>query len=143
MILDSNHYNPSVVALDESAERLLTQIAYEMGMLGTEAEADALARLTEAATLNEDQNVVRLNRQAKLDGLTVRTALVIAQQKKDPIFAKYSKAAHAKRLLRDLIVKKYGAQAGSTARKILANAGKRGMVDLPTRPSTFSHPESR
>ena len=73
----------------------------------------------------------------------MRSALVIAQQRKDPLFAKYAKAAMLKRQIRSIIAKKYGTQAQSTARKLLANAGKRNLVDISQRPSSFSHPETR
>ena len=141
MILDNfNAHLP--VQLTEQTEDLLYQIAQEMGILVTTEEAEALGRLSESALL-EDQNIVRLNSKAKLSGLTVRSALVIAQQKKDALFAKYARAAALKRQLRDMIVKKYGAQATVTARKLLASAGRRNLVDLPARASSFSHPESR
>ena len=48
-----------------------------------------------------------------------------------------------KRQIRAIIAKKYGTQAQSTARKLLANAGKRNLVDISQRPSSFSHPETR
>ena len=68
---------------------------------------------------------------------------MIAQQKKDPLFAKYARAAELKRRIRTVIAKKYGAQAVSTARKLLANAGKRNLVDISQKSSSFSHPETR
>ena len=132
-----------VAFLSEAAENALYQIAESMGLLVTEEEAQALNALNESAPLNEMQNVVRLNRQAKLSSLTVRSALVIAQQKKDPLFAKYARAAMVKRQLRDKLARKYGAQAQTTARKLLANAGKRNMVDISQRPSSLSNPDTK
>ena len=132
-----------VAFLSEAAENALYQIAESMGLLVTEEEAQALNAFNESAPLNEMQNVVRLNRQAKLSSLTVRSALVIAQQKKDPLFAKYARAAMVKRQLRDKLARKYGAQAQTTARKLLANAGKRNMVDISQRPSSLSNPDTK
>jgi hypothetical protein len=131
--------------LSEAAEEVIYQMAESMGILVTEEEADALIKIHEATTgnLHEAQNVVRLNNQAKMSSLTVRSALVIAQQKKDPLFAKYAKAAGLKRKLRTAIVKKYSGQATITARKLLANAGKRNMVDLGQKVSSFSHSDTR
>lgn len=142
MILDQNHEIPA--KLSENAENLFYQMAEHMGILVTEEEAGALDRaLASGVALNEMQNVVRLNNQAKLSSLTVRSALMIAQQKKDPLFAKYARAAELKRRIRTVIAKKYGAQAVSTARKLLANAGKRNLVDISQKSSSFSHPETR
>lgn len=143
MILDQ--INDDIPAtLSEQAEEAFYQMAEAMGILVTEEEAEILTKFNEAAgPLGEQQNIVKLNRQAKLSSLTMRSALIIAQQKKDPLFAKYAKAAEMKRRIRAMIAKKYSAQAGSTARKLLANAGKRNMVDISQRPSSMSHPETR
>ncbi len=142
MILDQDNNLPAT--LSEQAEQAIYEMAEAMGILVTEEEADILAKFDEAAgALSEQKNVVRLNRQAKLSSLTMRSALVIAQQRKDPLFAKYAKAAMLKRQIRAIIAKKYGTQAQSTARKLLANAGKRNLVDISQRPSSFSHPETR
>ena len=143
MILD-NFDSAAPAYLSETAENAIYQMAEAMGLMVSEEEAQALASFNESAdgTLNEMQNIVRLNRAAKLSSLTIRSALVIAQQKKDPMFAKYARAAQLKRQLRDKLAKKYGAQAQSTARKLLANAGKRNMVDISQRPSSLSNPET-
>ena len=142
MILDQDNNLPAT--LSEQAEQAIYEMAEAMGILVTEEEAEILAKFDEAAgALSEQKNVVRLNRQAKLSSLTMRSALVIAQQRKDPLFAKYAKAAMLKRKIRSIIAKKYGTQAQSTARKLLANAGKRNLVDISQRPSSFSHPETR
>lgn len=141
MILDTNNELPA--RLSEQAEEAIYAMAEAMGILVTEEEAAILAKFDETVGLNEAKNIVRLNRQAKLSGLTVRSALVIAQQRKDPLFAKYAKAADLKRRFREIIAKKYGTQAQSTARKLLANAGKRNMVDISQRPSSFSNPATR
>ena len=142
MILDQDNNLPAT--LSEQAEQAIYEMAEAMGILVTEEEAEILAKFDEAAgALSEQKNVVRLNRQAKLSSLTMRSALVIAQQRKDPLFAKYAKAAELKRRFRGLIAKKYGAQATSTARKLLANAGKRNMVDISQKPSSFSNPGTR
>ena len=141
MILDTIDTSPAY--LSTQAEEAIYQMAEAMGLLVTEEEAQALSSFNESANLNEMQNLVRLNRTAKLSSLTVRSALVIAQQKKDPMFAKYARAAQLKRQLRNKIVQKYGSQAQSTARKLLANAGKRNMVDISQRPSSLSNPETK
>ncbi len=141
MILDHDSNLPAT--LSEQAEEALYQMMESMGILVTEAEAAAIDTMMEAGTLTEANSIVRLNRQAKMSGLTTRSALVIAQQKKDPIFVKYAKAAMLKRQLRAMIVKKYSGQATMTARKLLANAGKRNMVDISQRPSSFSAPGTR
>ena len=142
MILD--HQTDLPANLSKQAEEAIYQMAEAMGILVSEEEAAILDKFAEAAgPLAEQQNIVRLNKQAKLSSLTMRSALVIAQQRKDPLFAKYAKAAELKRRFRGLIAKKYGTQATSTARKLLANAGKRNLVQPPVRGSTFANPESR
>jgi uridylate kinase len=144
MILDQTNNIPA--SLSEQAEGALYAIAEEMGIIVTQEEAAALEKMLEGAestgTLTEMQNIVRLNRQSKLNAFVVRSALVIAQQKKDPLFAKYAKAAELRRKFRAMIVKKYSGQANVTARKLLANAGKRNMVDVSASKS-FGHPESK
>ena len=143
MFLDQHSEAP--VQLSEHAENALFAIAESLGLLATQEEAAALDKLAESTdeALTEAANVVRLNRDAKLESLTVRSALVIAQQRKDPLFTKYAKAAELKRRLRAIIVKKYGSQAGTSARKLLANAGKRNMVDISQKPSSLSNPATR
>jgi len=141
MILDQDQVLPAT--LSEQGEEIIMQMAQEMGILVTQEEADALERIVESGALTEERNIVKLNRKAKLDSLTVRSALVIAQQKKDGLFAKYARASELRRKLRSLIVRKYGTQAATTARKLLANAGKKNLVDVSAKSSTFSHPESR
>jgi hypothetical protein len=130
-------------SLTEHAEEILYGVAEQMGILVTEAEAEALLSVLDGKEeLSETANIVRLNRQSKMSAFVVRSALVIAQEKKDALFTKYAKAAELKRRIRALIVKKYSGQATITARRLLANAGKRNMVDI-TSPKAVGHPESR
>lgn len=135
------------VALDEQSEAVLMGVAQEIGLLVTTEEADSLNRFMEraekegGAALTEAQNIVKLNTQAKLTNLTVRSALVIARAKKDPLFAKYAKASALKRQLREQIMAKYAGQARTTARRILANAGRKNMVDVSST-KAFGHPNS-
>ena len=87
MILD--HQTDLPANLSEQAEEAIYQMAEAMGILVSEEEAAILDKFAEAAgPLAEQQNIVRLNKQAKLSSLTMRSALVIAQQRKDPLFAK-------------------------------------------------------
>jgi hypothetical protein len=143
MILDNDSDNLPA-ALSPQAEETFYQMAEAMGFIVTEEEAAALSKLSEAvAPLTEAKNIVKLNKMAKLQSLTVRSALIIAQQRKDPLFAKYAKAAMLKRQIRMMIFKKYGVKAQTTARKLLANAGKRNMVDISQRPSALSNPDTK
>ena len=133
------------VDLSEQAEDVLAQVAQELGLLVTQEEADALAafaaRPDAAAPLTEEMNIVRLGRRAKLDSLVTRSALVLAQQRKDVLFARYAKAAELKRRFRGMIMQKYGTQAQMTARKLLASAGRRNLVDVSATKS-LGHPDS-
>jgi hypothetical protein len=139
MIVNNDYQTDS--ALSEEAENVLYTIAENMGILVTEEEADAITKYLDTP-LSEAANIVRLNNQAKLSGFTVRNALVLAQQKKDPLFAKYAKAAALKRSFRGMIVKKYQGQATINARKLLANAGKRNMVDISQK-TPLSSPDTK
>ena len=139
---DSLNENAGDIALSPEADAVLMAIAENMGLLVNEEEAAALTAFAET-NLTEAQTIVRLNRNDKLAGLQARAALVIAQQRKDPLFARYAKVAEAKRRLRELIYKKYGTQAASKARTLLANAGKRNLVDIGQKVSSFSNPATR
>ena len=139
---DSLHENAGDIALSPEADAVLMAIAENMGLVVNEEEAAALTAFAET-NLTEAQTIVRLNRNDKLAGLQARAALVIAQQRKDPLFARYAKVAEAKRRLRELIYKKYGTQAASKARTLLANAGKRNLVDIGQKVSSFSNPATR
>jgi hypothetical protein len=141
MIIDVADRNLPAV-LSEEAEEVLMNVAEHLGLLVTEEELAVIDKMLDGRPLSEVANIVRLNKQSKMSGLVVRSALVIAQQKKDSLFAKYAKAAELKRKIRALIVKKYSGQATITARKLLAQAGKRNLVDV-SNSATFSHPESR
>jgi hypothetical protein len=131
------------VELSEQAEEILFKIAEAIGILVTEEEALVLEKFLEGDSLSEAANIVRLNKTAKMASLVTRSALVLSQQGNDPLFKKYSRAASAKRQFRDLIMKKYQGRALGTARKILANAGKRNLVQISQSPSSFSNPETK
>jgi hypothetical protein len=139
MILDT--YTTEDVKLTEHAENVFYEMAQAMGILVTQEEADSLGKLLdlESESLTEQQNIVRLNKQTQLQALTVRQALVIAAQKKDALYAKYAKAAKLRRDFRALIVRKYSNQAHTSARALLASAGKRNLVE-PKLSASF-HPE--
>lgn len=83
-------------------------------------EESGLTAFVEAVEgLTEAQTIVRLNKQAKLNGYTVRTALVLARRNNDPLFVKYAKFNKLRLEMRASIVKKYGARAASIARKLV------------------------
>ena len=113
--------------LDEDVEGKKTAKAegdeHEMH-LDEEAELARMAMAFEAIdgedNLNEAMNIVRLNKQTKLNSLTSRMALVIARAKKDPLYQKYSRLNGARLSIRELIFKKYGAVALSRSRKLMA-----------------------
>jgi hypothetical protein len=127
--------------LTEKAENVLFAVAEELGLIMTEAEAQVLIDFEGKTNLNEAQNIVRLNRQSKLNAFTVRSAIVIAQQRKDPVYVKYARASMLKRKFRMMLVKKYASQANVTARRLLANAGKKNMVDVSS--SRIGNPDSK
>lgn len=142
MIITEN-YGTEDIQLSEHAENVLYAVAEAHGLLVSQDEAEALGKLIELeeGALTEERNIVRLNRQAKLDALTVHSALTIAQQKQDPLFKKYAKAAEIKRKYRAAILGKYKSTAMTTARKLLANAGKKNMVE--PKQAAALHPEEK
>ena len=137
LILDADNTS---VALSEQAQGVLFEVAKNLGLLVTMEESAALGALMDLqGALSEQKNIVRLNRQAQLDSLTVRAALVLAQQHKDPLFARYAKAAKLRRQFRAQILKKYSGKAHTTARHLLANAGHKNLVE--PKQSAALHPE--
>jgi len=158
---DATPEAPADFAADPELENILAGIAEELGVLMPQEEFDALKKaglftdepaeaapaadaapaegsepVTEAA-----KNIVRLNRGAKLSSLEVRSALVLAQRANDPLFRKYALYAKLKRDFRAKIFQKYSGKARTTARTLLANAGKRKMVDVSST-KAFGNPAS-
>ena len=73
--------------------------------------------------LQEQVNIVRLNRQAKINNLAHRQALLLARAKNDPLYAKYAKFNGVRLQIRELIYKKYGSKALARARQLVSSTG--------------------
>ena len=110
--------------LEEDVEGKKAAAAAEEMHLDEEVELARMAMAFEVIdgedNLNEAMNIVRLNKQTKLNSLTSRMALVIARAKKDPLYQKYSRLNGARLSIRELIFKKYGSAALSRSRKLMA-----------------------
>jgi|JI61114DRNA_FD_contig_123_20650_length_1180_multi_4_in_0_out_1_1 hypothetical protein len=121
--------NGGSVRLESETEDALIAMAYEMGLIATPEEATILSEGVQM--LNESQaNIVRLNKQSKLNNFTVQAAIAMARERKDPLYTQFIKYAKLKREFREKIVTKYGMAAKSTAREMLANVGKKNLVDV-------------
>jgi iron only hydrogenase large subunit-like protein len=132
MILDQSH---EAVSLSEASEKVLLAIAENLGFIVGSEEAAAISSILEAAlakgpeALNEAKGAMRTGR-TRLESLVSHSSLVLAQQERDPLFARYAQASEVRAKLRQAIESKYRGKAGVTARRLLANAGHHNMVDV-------------
>lgn len=125
--LDIN-FGVSEEAIDLPADKIafLENTAIASGLTvedAAELEIAISEGLNEAAA--PARTIIRLSKIDKLKGLTMTSALTLAQQKKDPLYAKFAKFARLRFQLKQQILKKYRGQATVTAREILRNVGKR------------------
>ena len=96
------------MSLDEEVS--LRHMAQAMSLFEGEGEPE---------NLQEQMNIIRLNRQSKTNNLAHRQALVLARARKDPLYTKYARFNGIRLQLRELIYKKYGAAALSRARQLM------------------------
>ena len=87
------------------------------------AAMNALDPEADAEVLQEQQNIVRLNRQAKTNNLAHRQALLLAKAKNDPLYAKYAKFNGVRLQIREIIYRKYGSKAIARARQLVSGLG--------------------
>lgn len=102
----------SALQLDE--ELAMRRMAAALNVLDPEADAEVL---------QEQQNIVRLNRQAKTNNLAHRQALLLAKAKNDPLYAKYAKFNGIRLQIREVIYRKYGSKAIARARQLVSGLG--------------------
>ena len=134
---ENSHDDDTPVELTEVEENVLYELMEALGLIVSPEEAEVIERLFKIAevdgadTLNEAKNIVRLNKQARLSALTGNAAITLARRANDPLYKKYEKAATMRRKMREAINRKYGSKAKTTAKALLANAGKKkNMVDV-------------
>ena len=101
-------------ALQLDEELAMRRMAAAMNTLDPEADAEVL---------QEQQNIVRLNRQAKTNNLAHRQALLLAKAKNDPLYAKYAKFNGVRLQIREIIYRKYGSKAIARARQLVSGLG--------------------
>lgn len=111
-IMSTTENEDSTLQLDE--ELAMRRMAAAMNALDPEADADVL---------QEQQNIVRLNRQAKMNNLAHRQALLLAKAKNDPLYAKYAKFNGVRLQIREIIYSKYGSKAIARARQLVSGLG--------------------
>jgi hypothetical protein len=102
----------SALQLDE--DLAMRKMAAALGALDPEAAPEVL---------QEQQNIVRLNRQAKTNNLAHRQALLLAKAKNDPLYAKYAKFNGIRLQIREVIYRKYGSKAIARARQLMSGIG--------------------
>lgn len=104
-------------------EESTLQLDEELAMRRMAAAMNALDPEADAEVLQEQQNIVRLNRQAKTNNLAHRQALLLAKAKNDPLYAKYAKFNGVRLQIREIIYRKYGSKAIARARQLVSGLG--------------------
>lgn len=134
--------------LDYQVSNLLESFGLVMldrlDLIGEDAELEDL--IENSTLLDEEKNIVKLNRQARLDAFITRTAIGIAADNNDPLFIKFKKASDMRRAYRDLIMKKYGERSKPIAMKLLNarkndNYAKEFKKQVP--PTQFTNPANK
>ena len=104
-------------------EESTLQLDEELAMRRMAAAMNALDPEADAEVLQEQQNIIRLNRQAKTNNLAHRQALLLAKAKSDPLYAKYAKFNGVRLQIREIIYRKYGSKAIARARQLVSGLG--------------------
>ena len=125
MSLIDNLLGDDIKSGTENEESTL-QLDEELAMRRMAAAMNALDPEADAEVLQEQQNIVRLNRQAKTNNLAHRQALLLAKAKNDPLYAKYAKFNGIRLQIREVIYRKYGSKAIARARQLVAGLGQSG-----------------
>lgn len=122
MSLIDNLLGDDVKPTTENEESTL-QLDEELAMRRMAAAMNALDPEADTEVLQEQQNIVRLNRQAKTNNLAHRQALLLAKAKNDPLYAKYAKFNGVRLQIREIIYRKYGSKAIARARQLVSGLG--------------------
>ena len=122
MSLIDNLLGDDIKSPTENEESTL-QLDEELAMRRMAAAMNALDPEADAEVLQEQQNIVRLNRQAKTNNLAHRQALLLAKAKNDPLYAKYAKFNGVRLQIREIIYRKYGSKAIARARQLVSGLG--------------------
>lgn len=122
MSLIDNLLGDDIKSTTENEESTL-QLDEELAMRRMAAAMNALDPEADAEVLQEQQNIVRLNRQAKTNNLAHRQALLLAKAKNDPLYAKYAKFNGVRLQIREIIYRKYGSKAIARARQLVSGLG--------------------
>ena len=113
----------SASAAENMSEETALQLDEELAMRRMAAAMNALDPEASEEVLQEQQNIVRLNRQAKTNNLAHRQALLLAKAKNDPLYAKYAKFNGIRLQIREVIYRKYGSKAIARARQLMSGIG--------------------
>lgn len=105
---------------ESSQEETGLQLDEELAMRRMAAAMNVIDPESSDTVLQEQQNIIRLNRQAKTNNLAHRQALLLAKAKNDPLYAKYAKFNGVRLQIREVIYRKYGSKAIARARQLMA-----------------------
>jgi len=119
--------------LPENTMKLLEALAADVDIDGmSESDIDIMVESAmgeHTGIINEQRNIVRINKQARIKGLTITSALAIARTKGDPLYKKWELHQKKARHYRSLIIKKYQSKSTQRAKQILSGKAK-NLVDL-------------
>lgn len=138
-------------ASEDEYKQIITENATELQLYGV-VDPVAIARESwseddeevdeEVAT--EAKNIVRLNKQARVNTEVARMSIGLAKKANDPLYKAYHKYSVLKRKFRDKIYAKYNSRATPLARKAVANGRNRAaMINSPAGAGIVSKIDSR
>lgn len=138
-------------ASEDEYKQIITENATELQLYGV-VDPVAIARESwtdedeevdeEVAT--EAKNIVRLNKQARVNTEVARMSIGLAKKANDPLYKAYHKHSVLKRKFRDKIYAKYNSRATPLARKAVANGRNRAaMINSPAGAGIVSKIDSR
>ena len=121
------------IELDPEDDAALKAFAEEMGLMEDDPIEETLVEASsegksvlDAAAVERAVTIIKLGKTSKLKSLGTRAAFAIAKNKKDPMYNKYIKLQRMRLELRGALLKKYGNQGKSSAKKILASRQQGG-----------------
>ena len=127
---------PNEDQMTQESLAVLTAIAKSMQLNVVDSNEfsmlmESIDELNDVVIVNEQKNIVRLNKQAKLSQLKGAAAITIAREKADPMYAKWKKMNTMAKAMKKQMQKKY--QQGSTqrAKAILQHVNKSSAIDMP------------
>jgi len=123
--------NVNTTEVISAEEEILIEFAKELGMDGNDPEyyeMDEYEVLSEG--LINKSRIIR-GKKEKMAALTGSSALLIARERKDPLFAKLKMFAQKRKELKKKIAEKYNSKAVRMAKNVLKKSLKPVSKELP------------